>query len=96
MVAGAKPTEVAHLINSVGSQAASDTDDMLWEELLQCPDSASSGSSDSEEEGRHTHNHSLPPAHGLSSDEETFPHVRKHHHLPSGPPTTTSLVAEIS
>ncbi|XP_012682955.2 putative homeodomain transcription factor 1 isoform X2 [Clupea harengus] len=74
MVAGAKPAEVAHLINSVGSQAASDTDDMLWEELLQCPDSASSGSSDSEEEGRHTHNHSLPPAHGLSSDEETFPH----------------------
>ncbi|XP_041944130.1 putative homeodomain transcription factor 1 isoform X1 [Alosa sapidissima] len=74
MVTGVKPRDVEHLITSVGSQAASDTDDMLWEELLQGPDSASSGSSDSEEDGRHAHSH-LPPANGLSSDEETFPQV---------------------
>lgn len=75
MVTGVKPREVEHLISTVGSQAASDTDDMLWEELLQDPDSASSGSSDSEEDSRHVHSHSLPPANGLSSDEETFPQV---------------------
>ncbi|KAL2090492.1 hypothetical protein ACEWY4_012755 [Coilia grayii] len=73
MVAGAKPREVEHLITSVGSQAASDTDDMLWEELLQGPDSASSRSTDSEEDGRHPHGHTLPPGNGLSSDEEAFP-----------------------
>lgn len=73
MATGGKPREVEHLLSSVGSQAASDTDDMLWEELLQGPDSASSGSSDSEDEGRLNHGHPIPQANGLSSDEETFP-----------------------
>ncbi|XP_063071385.1 putative homeodomain transcription factor 1 isoform X2 [Engraulis encrasicolus] len=77
VAAGAKPRDVEHLITSVGSQAASDTDDMLWEELLQGPDSASSRSTDSEEDARHAHAHAahtLAPGNGLSSDEETtFP-----------------------
>uniref|UniRef100_A0A8C2WA01 Putative homeodomain transcription factor 1 n=1 Tax=Cyclopterus lumpus TaxID=8103 RepID=A0A8C2WA01_CYCLU len=43
-----KPREVDRLRPSEGSRPASDTDDTLWEELLQGPDSASTGSSDSE------------------------------------------------
>lgn len=85
MVMGVKPREVEHLISTVGSQAASDTDDTFWEELLQDPDSASSGSSDSEEDSRHAHSHSLPPANGLSSDEETFQQVT----------STTSCLANV-
>uniref|UniRef100_A0A673K5A2 Putative homeodomain transcription factor 1 n=1 Tax=Sinocyclocheilus rhinocerous TaxID=307959 RepID=A0A673K5A2_9TELE len=41
----ALPREVELLRPSEGSRPASDTDDMLWEELLQDPDSASTGSS---------------------------------------------------
>lgn len=37
-----------------GSHPASDTDDTMWEELLQEPDSPSTGSSDSEIDGRCT------------------------------------------
>uniref|UniRef100_A0A8C2JYE2 Putative homeodomain transcription factor 1 n=1 Tax=Cyprinus carpio TaxID=7962 RepID=A0A8C2JYE2_CYPCA len=61
-------TQVSVLVNvcklllqpSEGSRPASDTDDMLWEELLHDPDSASTGSSESGEEEPHGHNHSLP------------------------------------
>ncbi|XP_065097550.1 putative homeodomain transcription factor 1 [Paramisgurnus dabryanus] len=62
--------EVEHLRPSEGSHPASDTDDMLWEELLQDPDSASTGSSDSGEEP-HSHSHSFPmPSITLTSDDE--------------------------
>uniref|UniRef100_A0A673B4N1 Putative homeodomain transcription factor 1 n=1 Tax=Sphaeramia orbicularis TaxID=375764 RepID=A0A673B4N1_9TELE len=47
-----KPREVERLRPSVGPRPASDTDDTMWEELLQGPDSASTGSSDSEGNGR--------------------------------------------
>ncbi|KAA0707782.1 putative homeodomain transcription factor 1 [Triplophysa tibetana] len=67
----ALPQEIEHLRPSEGSRPASDTDDMLWEELLQDPDSASTGSSTSEEEEPHSPSHSLPlPNITLSSDEE--------------------------
>ncbi|KAI7795299.1 putative homeodomain transcription factor 1 isoform X2 [Triplophysa rosa] len=67
----ALPREVEHLRPSEGSHPASDTDDMLWEELLQDPDSASTGSSNSEEEEPHSPSHSLPlPNITLSSEEE--------------------------
>ncbi|XP_051967137.1 protein PHTF1-like [Xyrauchen texanus] len=71
----ALPREVEHLRPSEGSRPASDTDDMLWEELLQDPDSASSESSDSVEEELHSHSHSLPMSNiTLTSDEdETLP-----------------------
>ncbi|XP_036068811.1 putative homeodomain transcription factor 1 isoform X1 [Oryzias melastigma] len=40
--------EVAHHRAGAGSRPASDTDDNMWEELLQGPDTASTGSSDTE------------------------------------------------
>ncbi|KAJ8259534.1 hypothetical protein GJAV_G00170440 [Gymnothorax javanicus] len=49
---------------------ASDTDDTLWEEFLQSPDSASSASSDSE--GGAPPSHGLAPPSMLSSEDETF------------------------
>jgi len=44
----------------------------MWEELLQGPDSASSGTSDSEGEGRHKVGVAFPPTSSaaLSSDDE--------------------------
>uniref|UniRef100_A0A8C1KHQ5 Putative homeodomain transcription factor 1 n=2 Tax=Cyprinus carpio TaxID=7962 RepID=A0A8C1KHQ5_CYPCA len=67
----ALPREVKLLQPSEGSRPASDTDDMLWEELLHDPDSASTGSSESGEEEPHGHNHSLPlPNIALTSDED--------------------------
>ncbi|KAJ7998652.1 hypothetical protein DPEC_G00207100 [Dallia pectoralis] len=51
---------------------ASDTDDTMWEELLQEPDSASTGSSDSEEEGRYCPGLVFPPVTTLSSDDENL------------------------
>uniref|UniRef100_A0A8C4FDB5 PHTF1/2 N-terminal domain-containing protein n=1 Tax=Dicentrarchus labrax TaxID=13489 RepID=A0A8C4FDB5_DICLA len=48
-----KPREVERLRPNVGSRPASDTDDTMWEELLQGPDSASTASSDSEGNGRY-------------------------------------------
>ncbi|CAL8336827.1 unnamed protein product [Lota lota] len=55
------------------SRLASDTDDTMWEELLQGPDSASSGSSDSEGEGRHNVGVAFPVSSAaLSSDEENL------------------------
>uniref|UniRef100_A0A8C1VIJ1 Putative homeodomain transcription factor 1 n=1 Tax=Cyprinus carpio TaxID=7962 RepID=A0A8C1VIJ1_CYPCA len=65
------PREVKLLRPSEGSRPASDTDDMLWEELLHDPDSASTGSSESGEEEPHSPNHSLPlPNITLTSDED--------------------------
>uniref|UniRef100_A0A8C1HHR5 Putative homeodomain transcription factor 1 n=1 Tax=Cyprinus carpio carpio TaxID=630221 RepID=A0A8C1HHR5_CYPCA len=72
------PREVKLLRPSEGSRPASDTDDMLWEELLHDPDSASTGSSESGEEEPHSPNHSLPlPNITLTSDEdEALPQVK--------------------
>ncbi|XP_068451982.1 putative homeodomain transcription factor 1 isoform X2 [Clinocottus analis] len=67
-----KPREVDRLRPSVGSRPASDTDDTLWEELLQGPDSASTGSSDSESAGRYNAGLALPQTTTLSSDDESL------------------------
>ncbi|XP_032369854.1 putative homeodomain transcription factor 1 isoform X2 [Etheostoma spectabile] len=68
-----KPQAVERLRPSVGSHPASDTDDTLWEELLQGPDSASTGSSDSDSNGRYNAGISLPQTTALSSDDESIP-----------------------
>lgn len=74
--------EVEHLRPSEGSRPASDTDDMLWEELLQDSDSASTGSSDIGQEEPYSQSHSLPvPTIALTSDEdedEALPQVGRH------------------
>lgn len=75
-----KPREVERLRSEV-SRPASDTDDTIWEELLQGPDTASSGSSDSEGDGRCGPGLTLPPFTTLSSDDETL--------LQVGPSTRT-------
>ncbi|XP_056129437.1 putative homeodomain transcription factor 1 isoform X2 [Lampris incognitus] len=67
-----KPRELERLRPSIGSRPASDTDDTMWEELLQGPDSASTGSSDSEGEGRYNGGMTLPPVTTLSSDDESL------------------------
>ncbi|KAM3877750.1 putative homeodomain transcription factor 1 [Diretmus argenteus] len=67
-----KPRELERLRPSVGSQPASDTDDTMWEELLQGPESASSGSTDSDGDGRYNTGITLPQATTLSSDEESL------------------------
>nr|XP_046238743.1 putative homeodomain transcription factor 1 [Scatophagus argus] len=68
----AKPREVERLRPNVGSRPTSDTDDTMWEELLQGPDSASSGSSDSEGNGRYNAGMALPQTTTLSSDDESL------------------------
>ncbi|KAM9759509.1 putative homeodomain transcription factor 1 [Menidia menidia] len=67
-----KPQAVERLRPKLGSHPASDTDDTMWEELLQDPDSASTGSSNSEDSGRY--NPGMPPPHNtnLSSDDESL------------------------
>uniref|UniRef100_A0A4W6CTL7 Putative homeodomain transcription factor 1 n=1 Tax=Lates calcarifer TaxID=8187 RepID=A0A4W6CTL7_LATCA len=67
-----KPREVERLRPSVGSRPASDTDDTMWEELLQGPDSASTGSSDSEGNGRYNAGLVLPQNTTLSSDDDSL------------------------
>ncbi|XP_034387794.1 putative homeodomain transcription factor 1 [Cyclopterus lumpus] len=68
-----KPREVDRLRPSEGSRPASDTDDTLWEELLQGPDSASTGSSDSESNVRfNAAGMALPQTTTLSSDDESL------------------------
>ncbi|XP_070814358.1 putative homeodomain transcription factor 1 [Chaetodon trifascialis] len=67
-----KPREVERLRPSVSSRPASDTDDTMWEELLQGPDTASTGSSDSEGNGRYTAGMALPQTTTLSSDDESL------------------------
>ncbi|XP_060766879.1 putative homeodomain transcription factor 1 isoform X2 [Neoarius graeffei] len=63
------PPEMNPTQPSEDSRPASDSDDMLWEEFLQGSDSASSASSESGDEGLHSHNHTLPPPTVVSSDE---------------------------
>lgn len=67
-----KPREVERLRPNVGSRPASDTDDTMWEELLQGPDSASTGSSDSEGNGRYNAGMAISQANTLSSDDESL------------------------
>uniref|UniRef100_A0AAY5EIB7 PHTF1/2 N-terminal domain-containing protein n=1 Tax=Electrophorus electricus TaxID=8005 RepID=A0AAY5EIB7_ELEEL len=69
-VTTATPSQVEQSQPSESSRPASDSEDMLWEEFLQGPDSASSASSYSEEEGLHHHNHTVPPPAVLTSDDE--------------------------
>ncbi|XP_057702752.1 putative homeodomain transcription factor 1 isoform X2 [Corythoichthys intestinalis] len=74
-IAGAfriKPREVERLRPSGGSRPASDTDETMWEELLQDPDSASTGSSDSEDNGRFASGLALKQNITLSSDDESL------------------------
>lgn len=66
-----KPRELERLQPNVGSRPASDTDDTMWEELLQGSDSGSTGSSDSEGNGRYT-GMGLPQNTTLSSDDESL------------------------
>lgn len=66
-----KPREVERLRPRMGSRPASDTDDTMWEEFLQGPDSVSTGSSDSEEEGRYNAGVAVPQT-TLSSDYESL------------------------
>ncbi|XP_069389407.1 putative homeodomain transcription factor 1 isoform X2 [Paralichthys olivaceus] len=68
----AKPREVERLRPSVGLRPASDTDDTLWEELLQDPDSVTTGSSDSEGNGRYNAGLALPQTTTLSSDDDSL------------------------
>uniref|UniRef100_A0A4W5LHI2 Putative homeodomain transcription factor 1 n=1 Tax=Hucho hucho TaxID=62062 RepID=A0A4W5LHI2_9TELE len=62
---GAKDTKVnpheVERLRPESSHPASDTDDTMWEELLQGPDTASTGSSDSEGDGRYGPGLTLPP-----------------------------------
>uniref|UniRef100_A0A3Q1F0E4 Putative homeodomain transcription factor 1 n=1 Tax=Acanthochromis polyacanthus TaxID=80966 RepID=A0A3Q1F0E4_9TELE len=66
-----KPRELERLRPNVGSRPASDTDDTMWEELLQGSDSGSTGSSDSEGNGRYA-GMGLPQNATLSSDDESL------------------------
>ncbi|XP_077460107.1 putative homeodomain transcription factor 1 [Stigmatopora argus] len=76
-----KPREVERLRPSGGSRPASDTDDTLWEELLQDPDSASTGSSDSEDNGKFFGGLALQQNITLSSDNESLPQGIAGHQL---------------
>ncbi|KAJ0068729.1 hypothetical protein NL108_010802, partial [Boleophthalmus pectinirostris] len=49
-----KPRELERLKPDVSPRQASDTDDTMWEELLQGPDTGSTGSSDSEPNARYS------------------------------------------
>ncbi|XP_055078101.1 putative homeodomain transcription factor 1 isoform X2 [Periophthalmus magnuspinnatus] len=49
-----KPRELERLKPNVSPRHASDTDDTMWEELLQGPDTVSTGSSDSEANARYS------------------------------------------
>lgn len=66
----AKAGEQGRLRPSIGSRPTSDTDDAVWEELLQGPDSASTGSSGSEDSRGCSDG---PPMNTLSSDEDSRP-----------------------
>lgn len=68
----ARPKELERLRPGVSSRPASDTDDTMWEELLQGPDSASTGSSDSDQSGRYNAGMVLPQTVSPSSDDESL------------------------
>lgn len=70
------PPEMNPTQPSEDSRPASDSDDMLWEEFLQGSDSASSASSESGDEGLHSHNHTLPPPTVSSDEDKDFSQVR--------------------
>lgn len=72
-VARLPPRQIERLRPSESSRPASDTDDTMWEELLQGPDSASSGSSDSDEETRPSHVMPVPIV--LTSEDDSFQQV---------------------
>lgn len=69
----AKPREVQRLGLAIGSHPTSDTDDTVWEELLQGPDSASTGSSGSENSAACSSGLVLPQTNSLSSDDGSRP-----------------------
>ncbi|KAM7422085.1 hypothetical protein PAMA_010251 [Pampus argenteus] len=69
---GMKPREVERLRPNVSFRPASDTDDTMWEEFLHGPDSASTGSSDSEGNGRYNASMAHPQTITPSSDDESL------------------------
>lgn len=68
-----KPGEQDRLRSGIGSRPTSDTDDAVWEELLQGPDSASTGSSGSDNSRGCSDGLVLPPMNTLSSDDDSRP-----------------------
>ncbi|XP_072237733.1 putative homeodomain transcription factor 1 [Leuresthes tenuis] len=66
------PRAVERLRPKLDTRPASDTDDTMWEELLQDPDSASTGSSNSEESGKYNPGMTLPQNTTPSSDDESL------------------------
>lgn len=70
-----KPRELERLKPNAGPRPASDTDDTMWEELLQGPDTASTGSSDSEGNGRYSGGGmALQQSSSQSSNDESLHH----------------------
>lgn len=70
-----KPRELERLKPNAGPRPASDTDDTMWEELLQGPDTASTGSSDSEDNGRYSGGGmALQQSSSQSSNDESLHH----------------------
>uniref|UniRef100_H2TRK3 Putative homeodomain transcription factor 1 n=1 Tax=Takifugu rubripes TaxID=31033 RepID=H2TRK3_TAKRU len=69
----AKPGEQDRLRPGIGSRPTSDTDDAVWEELLQGPDSASTGSSGSDNSRGCSDGLALPSMNTLSSDDDDRP-----------------------
>ncbi|XP_056887500.1 putative homeodomain transcription factor 1 isoform X2 [Takifugu flavidus] len=69
----AKPGEQDRLRPGIGSRPTSDTDDAVWEELLQGPDSASTGSSGSDNSRGCSDGLALPSMNTLSSDDDGRP-----------------------
>lgn len=71
-----KPRELERLKPTAGPRPASDTDDTMWEELLQGPDTASTGSSDSEGHGRYSGGAmALQQSSSQSSNDESLHHT---------------------
>lgn len=69
-----KPRELERLQPSAAPHPASDTDDTMWEELLQGPDTASTGSSDSEGNARYSGGMALQHSSSQSSNDESLRH----------------------
>lgn len=69
-----KPKELERLKPSDGTRPASDTDDTMWEELLQGTDTGSTGSSGSEGNGRYSGGRTLQQSSSQSSNDESMRH----------------------
>lgn len=69
-----KPKELERLKPRAGPRPASDTDDTMWEELLQGPDTGSTGSSESEDNGRYSGGRALHQSSSQSSNDESLRH----------------------